>query len=131
MSADLRPTVTAWGPHTSRFLDEDTTEEFMHWLAKQAGVDIETEDRKDGTDYVFLDGMPVLIFLTRCHPIGLPRRPLGRSRGDVLSLLQNMKRLAPGGDATSIPSKAPSPSSRTEAALGPLPDASLASACTL
>lgn len=97
MSADLRPTVTAWGPHTSRFLDEDTTEEFMHWLAKQAGVDLETEDRKDGTDYVFLDGMPVLIFLTRCHPKRIATKAAwGEAAGDVLSLLQNMKRLAPG-----------------------------------
>lgn len=97
MSADLRPTVTAWGPHTSRFLDEDTTEEFMHWLAKQAGVDLETEDRKDGTDYVFLDGMPVLIFLTRCHPKRIATKATwGEAAGDVLSLLQNMKRLAPG-----------------------------------
>lgn len=97
MSDDLRPAVTAWGPHTSRFLDEATTDELMHWLAKQAGVDLETEDRKDGTDYVFLDGNPVLTFLTRCHPKRIATKAAwGGAAGDVISLLQNMKRLAPG-----------------------------------
>jgi hypothetical protein len=109
MSADLRPTVTAWGPHTSRFLDEDTIEEFMHWLAKQAGVDLETEDRKDGTDYVFLDGMPVLIFLTRCHP----KRPQPSPEHETAR--------AWVGTLPRSPRRHPHPLRGLRAALGPLP----------
>jgi len=96
MSADLRPTVTTWGPHTSRFLDEETTDEFMLWLADQSGVELETEQRKDGKDYTFLDGKPVLAFLTRCRPARIATRAAwGTDAAALLPLLENMKRLAP------------------------------------
>ncbi len=96
MSAKLRPTVTTWGPHTSRFLDPEITDEFMLWLADQAGVELETEQRKDGKDYTFLEGMPVLTFLTRCRPARIATRTeWGADAPEVLSLLQNMKRFAP------------------------------------
>lgn len=68
----------------------------MHWLAKHAGVNLETEDRKDGTDYVFLDGKPVLTFLTHCRPQRIATKAAwGEAAGDVHSLLENMKQLAP------------------------------------
>ena len=96
MSANLRPTVTTWGPHTSRFLDVETTDEFMLWLADQAAVELEFERRRDGKAYTFLDGKPVLTFLARCQPARIATRAAwGADAPDLLPLLQNMKRLAP------------------------------------
>ncbi len=102
MSTNIRPVREDWGPHSSRFIDSETTFcELMDFLAVTADTTVEESPRQESTQFWFQDGAAILDLLANSEPETLLRSLLARhpetrkERNQIRSLLQNLRALSP------------------------------------
>ncbi len=102
MPTDIRPVREDWGPHSSRFIESETTfSELMEFLGTTADTIVEESPRQDSTLFWFQDGAAILDVLANAEPKTLLRsfllrHPEGRKeRTEIRDLLHNLRALSP------------------------------------